>query len=212
MSGHAAHAGRLTLCSASIYRRRLLGRLGLDFVVCAADIDEEAWKSGGRAPRAVAHDLAEAKAAHVESALRHEAEGPIGPHTLIASDQVAALGARILDKPGTHEGAREQLAALSGRTHTLWTAVCLVHLGASGRAKRVTWVDETRMTMRALDEGEIQRYVERDEPVDCAGSYKVEELGVTLFERIDTEDATAIEGLPLLRLAKELRELGFSLP
>lgn len=184
----------------------------MDFDVEAPGVDEADYKNGDATPSEVAAALAAAKA-HSVHARFAEARESAGASVIIASDQVAALGDRILDKPMSEDKARASLRALAGCTHQLFTAVHILEVDAEHAvARRFAWVDETRLTMRALDDGEIARYVARDQALDCAGAYKIESLGITLFERVDTGDATAIEGLPLARVASCLRELGFRLP
>lgn len=183
----------LVLASTSKYRARLLARLGIPFTQEAPGVDEAPFKRGP------AHDVAKALAI-----AKAEAVAAKRPDALvIGSDQVCALGDVILDKPGTADKARAQLERMSGRTHELVTAVALVH-----RGKTTLIVDSTKLTMRKLKPQEIDAYVRKDAPLDCAGSYKVESLGIALFERIESQDFTAIEGLPLLAVAAKLRELG----
>lgn len=190
----------LVLASTSPYRRELLLRLGLPFACAAPGVDEAAVKRASLGdPAAVATELARRKAL----AIAAQRPGAI----VIGSDQCACLDGRILDKPGTAANAHAQLAALAGRTHELRTAVAIAHGGDV-----VEWTEVTRLSMRPLAQTEIERYVAADRPLDCAGSYKIEGLGITLFERVDGADWTAIQGLPLLRLAAELRAFGFHLP
>lgn len=183
------------LASTSPYRRRLLGRLGLEFEVASPEVDEER-AAPAAAPATVAQVLARKKAEAVAARAGAEA-------VVLGSDQVCALGAERLGKPGSVARACDQLARLSGRTHELITAVAIVHSGGIDE-----FVDRTRLTMRALTRAEIEAYVARDEPLDCAGSYKLEAAGIGLFERIESADWTAIEGLPLLATAGALRRLG----
>jgi septum formation protein len=188
-------SGSLVLASTSPYRRRLLARLGHPFDVAAPGVDEDRAAPDGD-PCAVARALARAKAEAV--AMR------AGPGiVVIGSDQVCALGDERLGKPGSEQGARAQLRRLAGRTHELLTAVAVVHHGGLEE-----FVDRTRLTMRELTDAEIAAYVAVDHPVDCAGSYKLEASGIGLFERIESADWTAVEGLPLLELASVLRRLG----
>ncbi len=128
---------------------------------------------------------------------------------MIGSDQVAERDGLILDKPGTVERARAQLAACSGRKVHFHTALCLLDT-RSGQDR--IHVDHTLVCFRSLDATEIARYVEREQPLDCAGSFKCEGLGISLFERIDNEDPSALIGLPLIALARLLREAGIALP
>ena len=126
---------------------------------------------------------------------------------VIGSDQVCALGEEVLDKPGSRATAIERLGRLAGREHRLITAVCVA---AGGR--EIELVDVTRLWVRPLARSEIERYVDRDRPFDVAGGYKLEALGVALFERIESRDQSSIVGLPLIELCRVLRELGFRLP
>ena len=127
--------------------------------------------------------------------------------TVIGCDQLVALEGRILGKPGTQVRAIEQLQALSGRTHELITALVVL------RAEQVLrHTDVSRLRMRELTRREIERYVEHDRPVDCAGSYKLEQRGIVLFESIATDDHTAITGMPLIQLTSILRALGHQVP
>jgi septum formation protein len=127
--------------------------------------------------------------------------------TVIGCDQLATIDGRILGKPGTIDQAIVQLTELAGRTHELCTALVVIRA-----SELFCHTDVTRLRMRLLDHDEIARYVAHDRPVDCAGSYRLEERGIVLFDRIETEDHTAITGLPLLRLTTILRSLGFVVP
>lgn len=191
----------LVLASTSPYRRRLLERLGVAFESAAPACDEEAEKR--RAPRepvAFATHLARAKAVSLRDAHRGR--------FVLGGDQIATIDDAILDKPGTEARARAQLASLAGREHRLVTAVCL----ARPDGELDEHVDVCRLRMRPLDDAAIARYVARERPLDCCGSYRVEQLGITLFESIDAPDFTAIEGLPLLAVSAMLRRAGFELP
>lgn len=189
----------LILASTSRYRRAQLERLGVPFAAIPPAIDEEAEKDPRLSPAELAIHLA-LKKAHSLRASHPEA-------TIIGSDQLVAEGARILGKPGTAEAAVEQLLSLAGRTHLLLTA--MVVADPSGDHLHL---DETRLTLRSLDRAAITRYVARDQPLDCAGAYKIEAAGIGLFERIETQDPSAIEGLPLLALVRRLSALGFAIP
>jgi len=189
----------IVLGSTSRYRAELLRRLLVDFEQAAPGTDEAPLPNEAPAVRALR--LAIAKA----TAVAHE-----HPNTLvIGSDQVAELGGLILDKPGTAERARAQLAASSGREVHFHTALCLLD---TRDGRRHTHVDHTRVRFRTLDAGEIARYVEHEQPLDCAGSFKCEGLGISLFEAIDNHDPSALIGLPLIALARLLREAGVELP
>jgi septum formation protein len=188
----------LILASTSPYRRMLLERLAVPFTLANPGVDEA--HAAGEAPRERASRLAAAKAQAV--AERHPEA------IIIGSDQVAAAGARALDKPGSAERAREQLAALSGTSAVFHTA-CAIRAPGGLRAAHV---DETRVVFRALVPEEIDRYVAREQPLDCAGGFKAEGLGIGLFERIESRDPTALIGLPLIWIAAMLRQLGHAVP
>lgn len=190
----------LILASTSSYRRELLSRLALPFRVEAPRCDEEALKDRALAPGELAAFLAREKARSV-AALAAEAH-------VLGSDQLVDLDGEILGKPGSPEGAAAQLARLSGRSHRLITAVALACPDGSLHEH----LDVTTLRMRALRRDEISRYVAVDQPGDCAGSYKIERLGISLFEQIDCRDFTAITGLPLIAVAALLRREGFALP
>ncbi len=190
---------KLVLASTSVYRRELLARLGIPFRWVAPRFDEAALSRDGKTPRAIAEALAEGKAASIAVTERDA--------TVIGCDQLVALEGRILGKPGSLDRAVEQLQALAGRTHELITALVVLHGAQSFRHTNVT-----RLRMRPLTDQEIARYVEHDRPVDCAGSYKLEQRGIVLFESVDTEDQSAITGLPLIRLTSILRALGHAVP
>lgn len=192
---------RVVLASTSRYRRELLARLLSDFAVDAPDVDETAL--AGESPRDIAIRLASAKAHAV--AARHP--GSI----IIGSDQVAELDGRALGKPGSVEAARGQLEASSGKAVLFHTALCVVDL-RDGTPLSGAAVDCTRVTFRTLDAATIARYVDIEKPLDCAGSFKCEGLGIALFERIESTDPTALIGLPLIALARLLREAGLILP
>lgn len=189
----------LILASTSRYRRELLTRLGVPFVSIVPNFDEEGPKESGMAPRQLAEFLALGKANSVAERYPNA--------TVIGSDQLAAVDGQVLGKPGSEIVAQAQLAQLAGRTHELITAVAVV---AGGVAHQ--FVDITRLRMRPLSAAAIARYVERDEPLDCAGGYKLEGQGITLFEAIESADHTAIIGLPLIALTTVLRQLGFDIP
>ena len=189
----------LILASTSKYRRELLMRLRLPFETVAPGVDEVAVKAAGGPAREVVEELARRKA---------EAVRRLRPSdVVIGSDQAAVLDGEVLDKPGTEANALAQLRSLRGRRHQLITAVAVAHPGGIER-----FTDVTNLTMRRLTDEEITRYVRAEMPLDCAGSYKIEGLGVTLFEQIETRDHTAIVGLPLAQLSDTLRDLGFALP
>ena len=174
-------------------------RLTLPFKVIAPGVDETSLQSSGLAPESVALQLAEAKARHVLGRNRDS--------IILGSDQLVNLDGEILGKPGNQARAVEQLQRLSGKTHQLITAIVVL-----SSEKMLSHVDTTLITMRELTNQEILKYVRQDNPVDCAGSYKIEQLGTTLLRSIETRDPDAIEGLPLIALSDLLRQFGFALP
>lgn len=185
----------IVLASTSPWRRELLGRLGLPFAVESPGVDETPVP--GEDGRATAQRLARAKALAV--AARH-------PRALvIGSDQVCLAGDRVLGKPGSVAAARAQLASLSGRQAVFATALCVVD-GAGDR--EFAGCVDTTVDFLDLDPARIARYVEREMPLDCAGSFKVEGLGISLFESVRSDDPTALVGLPLILLCRFLRASG----
>lgn len=193
----ATDAPRLVLASTSRYRRELLARLRLPFDCVAPGVDEQALE--GESPLAQATRLAAAKCDAVAERL---------PDALvIGSDQVADLGGRALGKPGGRDAALQQLRDCSGREVVFHTAVQLRH-GARIRAL----LDRTVVRFRTLQDGEILRYLDAEQPYDCAGSFKVEGLGACLFDAVENRDPTALIGLPLIALAAALRDFGHALP
>ncbi|RLK50380.1 MAF protein [Alkalispirillum mobile] len=188
----------LILASRSPYRQQLLRQVGLPHQAVPADVDER------RHPDEAPHDyvirLAKAKAERVA------ADHPDA--LVIGSDQAAVLGDRVLGKPGTEAVAQEQLAAASGRCVTFLTGLAVVH-GATDR--READVVPYRVHFRNLDEETIRRYVAREKPLDCAGSFKSEGLGIVLFQRMEGGDPNALIGLPLIRLFDFLLSFGYPL-
>ena len=187
----------LVLASTSPYRRELLQRLRLPFRTARPEVDERPLP--GEAPAALALRLAKAKAQAV--ALRHPDSWVIG------SDQVAELDGRPLGKPGGREGAVAQLTAMSGKAVAFHTTVCL-----QGPGRALVAADRTVVRLRRLTAEEIGRYVDAEQPFDCAGSFKCEGLGITLFDAIESTDPTALVGPPLIALSRRRREAGFTLP
>jgi septum formation protein len=189
----------LVLASTSRYRRDLLSRLALHFRQAAPEVDEQPLP--GETPVALAARLAEAKA----RAVAKQYPGAV----VIGSDQTADCSGTRIGKPGNAETARAQLAACSGKTVVFNTAVCVLRRSGPSLQLRAA-VDITRVHFRELGPDEIARYVERENPVDCAGSFKAEGLGIGLFERIESEDPTGLIGLPLIALNRLLREVGIA--
>lgn len=185
----------LVLASTSRYRRELLGRLRLPFEVEAPDVDETA--RAGEPPAALALRLATAKAAAV-SAHRPQA-------LVIGSDQVADLDGSPVGKPGDHAKATAQLQAMSGRSVVFHTGVAVQCLRSGFAAAAV--VDVT-VRFRTLSAGEIEHYLQVEQPYDCAGSAKCETLGIALLAAIESPDPTALIGLPLIKTCEFLRQAG----
>jgi septum formation protein len=185
----------LVLGSTSRYRRALLERLGLPFTIAAPDLDEAALPEEPAAQMAVR--LAEAKARAVAARFANA--------LVIGSDQVADCGGARIGKPGSRSAAVDQLRSLSGKTVVFHTGVALVD-SASGRCRLA--LVYVASTFRTLDAAAIDAYLDREEPYDCAGSVKSEGLGIALFERIESDDPTALIGLPLIALTRLLREEG----
>lgn len=181
----------LVLASTSRYRRELLSRLHIDFSVAAPNVDETPLPGEGAAP--TAERLAAAKARAVALAY------PLS--LVIGSDQVAECDGVRLDKPGTHERAVAQLSMLSGKRAVFHTAVALLH-APSGRLH--TRLVPTSVSFRTLDPQQIESYLRREQPYDCAGSAKSEGLGIALIEAIEGPDPTALVGLPLIALVSLL--------
>lgn len=186
---------RLILASTSPFRRELLARLGLPFTVQAPNADET-HQPGEEAPALVVR-LAALKARAVA---RHEPAALI-----IGSDQAAVLDSTIIGKPGNHEQAVVQLQQASGRTVIFYTGLCLLD-SASGQQQVA--VTSFQVTFRSLTPSQIERYLRREQPYHCAGSFKSEGLGVALFERMEGDDPTSLIGLPLIQLTRMLEAAG----
>jgi len=189
----------LILASSSPYRRELLSRLCLPFSVAPPHLDET--RNAGETPQDLVRRLAQQKA---------QALAQTHPqHLIIGSDQVAVLGDTILGKPHTMQNAISQLQAASGRQVDFLTGLALFN-SASGRLQ----VDCVPFSVqfRVLDDGLIRRYLEREQPFDCAGSFKSEGLGISLFRKTCGEDASSLMGLPLIRLVDMLLVEGVQVP
>lgn len=185
----------LILASTSRYRRELLARLRLPFSVCAPGVDEAV--RSGEAPAAVASRLALEKARAVAT---------LNPGAVvIGSDQVAELDGGAIGKPGTHERARAQLQAMSGRTVVFHTAVAVACVARRYEAQALVPVT---VRVRRLEPAEIEHYLRVEQPYDCAGGAKVETLGIALLDAVVSDDPTALVGLPLIRTCEMLRAAG----
>ena len=185
---------KLILASESPYRKELLERLNLNFESQPAHIDEESIWDKDLSPSEVARELAKRKAQKIFETNKDS--------VVIGSDQVIAYGNTILGKPKSQEKAVEQLTLLQKGTHTLITAVCIL-----SKEKSVCFDNVTKLMIRQdLSRQELKNYVKHDLPLNCAGSYKIEGMGIALFERVETSDFTSIIGLPLMQTSKFLKE------
>ena len=189
----------LILGSSSPYRRELLSRLRIPFEVATPDINETPLAD--ERPAATALRLSRLKAEAI--AVRHAGALVIG------SDQVCTLDDQQIGKPGTHAKALAQLQLMRGRTVTFHSALCLLD-GRTGEAQVADI--QTRTTFRDLSDAELDAYLRLETPYDCAGSAKVEGLGIMLLERVESDDPTALIGLPLIALCGLLRQAGFAVP
>lgn len=189
----------LVLASSSPYRRELLARLRLPFTWAAPAIDET--PHAGESAEALVRRLAEAKARALSK--------QYPAHLIIGSDQAAILGEQILGKPHHFNRARDQLLAASGSSVTFITGLALLDSNSD-----YCQVDAIPFTVhfRQLSEAQIQRYLEAEQPYDCAGSFKAEGLGISLFRATEGEDNTSLIGLPLIRLVSMLGTAGIAIP
>lgn len=190
---------QLILASTSRYRKALLEKLGKPFQCEAPEVDESPLP--GESAEALVARLAHAKASAVA---RQHAQGLI-----IGSDQVCVCDGRILGKPGTVENAVAQLLAAQGKSVTFYTGLCVLD-AATGRVEQL--VEPFRVHFRQLDEAAIRRYVAAEQPLDCAGSFKCEGMGIVLFEQLEGRDPNALIGLPLIGLVELLGRHGLALP
>jgi MAF protein len=190
---------RLILASTSPYRQELLQRLGLPFAVAAPQVDES--RLPDEPAETLVTRLSEAKARSVAS--RQD------DALVIGSDQAAVIGSEILGKPGGRDRAIAQLSRASGQRVTFLTGLSLVD-AASGRTHTVC--EPFHVHFRALDASQIARYVDHEQPFNCAGSFKAEGYGITLFRRLEGDDPSALIGLPLIRLVALLAVEGIALP
>ncbi|MGZ3744579.1 MAG: Maf family protein [Pseudobdellovibrionaceae bacterium] len=188
---------KIVLASTSPYRQELLKQLGLPFEAQRPLIDEEAEKDPALSPQKLAEKLAFLKA---QSLVK---DGGV----VIGGDQLVAHRGMILGKPQTRDRAIEQLLHMQGQAHELITTICIF----DGETP-IVHTDITRLYMKPLTKKQIERYVDLDQPWDCAGSYKIEKHGMMLFDKIESEDFSAIQGLPLLALSRILKTCGFSIP
>lgn len=189
---------QIVLATQSRYKRELFSRLGLPHLCASAEVDER--RLGGEAPVDMAARLAEAKARAVAEAF---------PDALIVGcDQVAWSAGAVLGKPGGMEAALEQLSLASGGEMLFWTSVAVLD-SANGRLECAT--EPTRVLFRELDAQRLRRYLQAEQPWDCAGSFKSEGMGIKLFRGIESRDPTALVGLPLIALCDLLERFGTEL-
>lgn len=192
-------APSIILASSSRYRRGLLDRFLDEYETVSPNVDET--NHDGLEPEALASHLARKKAEAVSVNARHA--------LVIGADQLAVLEDQVLGKPGEHRKAVEQLLAASDKTVTFLTAVCI--LDPVGRTRH-EHVDKTTVRFRDFDRRLAEVYLRHDKPYDCAGSFRIEGAGFVLFEAVDTDDPTALIGLPMIWVAGRLLDLGYLLP
>ena len=190
---------RLALASSSPYRRMLLERLGIPFEYAAPDVDET--PSSGETPEQLTLRLALEKARALA--------GRFTDHLIIGSDQVLLLDGQAVSKPGNHAAARDQLRRCSGRTVQFTTSLCLLN---SRTGKHQLTSEPFQVSFRELDDESIERYLQREQPYDCAGSFKAEGMGISLFSALRGDDPNSLIGLPLIKLCEMLRQEGLQLP
>ena len=189
---------QLILASQSPYRKKQLEQMGLAFTAIKPEVDEEELKTTGPVDP---HELTRYLASHKANSLRTRFPQAV----ILGSDQLVELNGRRLDKPGTRARAIEQLTALQGHAHRLITSLVM-----ASPTRVQTFTDVTTITLRSLTSAEVLAYVELDQPLDCAGSYKIEQAGMALVERLESRDPSAIQGLPLLSLSEGFLKLGIS--
>ena len=186
---------RLVLGSTSPFRKEILNKLGLPFATAAPDIDESPLDN--ETPTQLVLRLAEQKARAVSDAYPE--------HLIIGSDQVAVIDNKILGKPHTHERAVEQLTNASGKTVRFYTGLCLYNSATDVAQSEVVPFD---VVFRKLNTSQIENYLQKEKPYNCAGSFKSEALGITLFEKLLGDDPNTLIGLPLIRLVAMLEKEG----
>jgi septum formation protein len=190
---------KIVLASSSPYRKTLLERLCIPFETCSPDVDESPIPD--ESPEQLVIRLARLKADTVAKSCSDA--------LIIGSDQVAVLGNTVLGKPETRANAIKQLQSMRGNTVIFLTGICLLNASTQNHQSDLVRYE---VVFRDFDDAEIVRYLDRDEPYNCAGSFKSEQLGITLMRRMQGEDPTALIGLPLIRLAEMLRQEGVLLP
>lgn len=194
----------IILASGSVYRQELLKKTGLNFTAEIPAVDETGLTATLLARQASPAEVAGALSLEKARAVAERRAGDAPPVLIIAGDQLVSFDGCILGKPLSPESAVRQLELLSGRRHELITAITLQSPGQTVQYNHIT-----RLTMRPLSTAEIAGYVRADSPLDCAGSYKIESRGITLFEHIECDDFTAIQGIPMIWLSNRLKERGY---
>jgi len=195
----------LVLASGSQYRAELLNRLNKPFQQLSPDVDESRLLR--ESPEKLARRLARTKA-NAPLIADFIANSSIPP-IIIASDQVAALGDQVLGKPGNRECARQQLGSMQGQSVSFHTSLYMRNAADDTHFEAL---DTTVVRLRQLSSSEIKRYLDADTPFDCAGSFKVESLGISLFSSVETKDPTALVGLPMIAVCEGLRQFGLDIP
>lgn len=185
---------KIVLASQSPYRKKQMEDFGLVFATFSPNIDEKAVQEKIKSPTKLALALSKQKA------LKGKEQHP--GCIIIGSDQLVALDRTVFGKPGTKEAARSQLRRMSGRTHRLITAVTVLY-----KDRELSNIVTAKIKIRKLTENEISIYVDRDKPLDCAGSYRFESGAYSLIESLDVEDPSALMGLPMITLGKLLRKI-----
>lgn len=194
----------IVLASGSIYRQELVSRLGIKFQCISPDIDESAH--AGEHAATLAQRLALQKAQRAHQLLDTKSTSNT---IVIASDQVACVANKLLGKPLSPTRAVAQLTTMNGKVVEFHTALSILN---TATGEQFSAIDITYAKLRNLGTDEIERYIAFDKPFDCAGSFKMESLGISLFESIKCEDPTALIGLPLIKVCEGLRLFGVSLP
>ena len=189
----------IILASKSPYRKELLQRLGIDFTCINSEYDESILKNKMKDPRELAQKLAIGKARNIQD--HHKSS------IIIGSDQVCCHDGIILGKTGSIAKSFEQLKSMQGSEHQLITSYCLLF-----DDQEIVRTNTTKLVMRSLTDQQIKNYLSADNPIDCAGSYKLELNGISLMSDIQTTDYTAIIGLPLIQLANDLNSIGVNIP
>lgn len=188
-------APKLVLASSSTYRRHILQKLGIEFICDAPNIDETPHPT--EAPAQLVLRLAEQKARKLATKFPN--------HLIIGSDQIATLDDTIIGKPGKHEAAIKQLTSFSGRSVKFITSICL-HNSETGKSQQS--IDSYTVKFRTLSTAQIESYLRKEQPYDCAGSFKSEGLGICLFETMEGKDPNTLIGLPLIELTRMLSNEG----